>query len=65
MRVLAYSPEWFDRLVAFLKANWAPSHALYDRPLFDWQYRTDRATDSLMVVEQDALLGVLGGIPAR
>jgi GNAT superfamily N-acetyltransferase len=63
MKMLVYEDAWFERVVHFLRANWARHHALYDRELFDWQYRTDYRRDSLMLVDQDRIQGFLGNIP--
>jgi len=65
MQIASYSPEHFPAVVAFLRENWAAKHALYDRALFDWQYRTAKSNNSLVVVEEGRVLAFLGNIPGR
>jgi GNAT superfamily N-acetyltransferase len=65
MEILPYQSTDFDRVVAFLRENWAGSHPLYDRALFDWQYRTATASASLLVVDEGRVVGFLGTMPGR
>lgn len=65
MRILPYADEWFQPLVAMLRTNWAGTHPLYDKTLFDWQYRTQRQPESLLAVDGEEVVGFLGNIPGR
>jgi GNAT superfamily N-acetyltransferase len=64
MKILPYPDSDFSALVQFLQANWAPCHALYDKRLFDWQYRTGQSENSLLVVDGHRILAFLGNVPA-
>jgi hypothetical protein len=66
MELRPYEPDDHARLVEFLKVAWAPSHAVYDRRLFDWQYRVDTHPGaSMLAVEEGRVVGFLGGIPGQ
>jgi GNAT superfamily N-acetyltransferase len=62
MQISPYRPSDFDRVVEFLRDNWSAEHPVYDRALFDWQYRGGSA--SLLVEEDDGrVVGFLGNVP--
>lgn len=58
-----YSNKDFDSLVFFLKNNWAENHVLYNKALFDWQYRIDQNSASLVWRDGGRIIGFLGNIP--
>ena len=65
MKVIPYEAGWFEQVVQFLKENWAPRHALFERKLFDWQYYAHNQQNSLILIEGNAVRGFLGVIPAQ
>lgn len=66
MKIIPYEDSFFDPLVQFLKKNWAVQHAIYDKSLFNWQYRIkeEEATDSFLVLKEEKIIGFLGNIPS-
>lgn len=67
MKIVNYCDSDFEELVAFLQKNWAPKHAIYDKTLFDWQYRIheDDNCQSLLLKENESIIGFLGNIPSE
>lgn len=66
MEIIPYSDKHFASLTAFLKNNWAPSHSIYSKCLFDWQYGgpVGKASASLLLLDgTGAIQGFLGVIP--
>lgn len=61
--ITKYSNIHFNQLVTFLKKNWAHTHTLYDKNLFDWQYRINGRIESLIVFDDKTIVGFLGNIP--
>lgn len=65
MEIVPYSDEHFEQLVAFLRENWAINHSLYEKVLFDWQYKgpsSDKANGLILLNDRD-ICGYVGGIP--
>jgi hypothetical protein len=67
LKIIPYKDQYFDALVQYLKVNWAPKHAIYDKNLFDWQYRIEDNLDSAsyLLLNGDRITGFLGNIPSR
>ncbi len=67
MKIVNYSDSDFEELVSFLQKNWAPKHAIYDKSLFDWQYRIHEEDNcqSLLMKENGSIVGFLGNIPSK
>ncbi|WP_422658564.1 GNAT family N-acetyltransferase [Paenibacillus sp. EC2-1] len=65
MEIIHYNDSYFEELVRFLKNNWAENHPIYDKMLFDWQYRIDHDHDSncQLLVKDGKIIGFLGNIP--
>lgn len=66
MKIIPYKDEYFDALVQYLKVNWAPQHAIFDKSLFNWQYRIKGSLDSAsyLLLDGDNVSGFLGNIPS-
>ncbi len=64
MEVEHYKNSDFEELVSFLQKSWAPQHAIYDKTLFDWQYRIheEDQCQSLLLKDKGAIVGFLGNI---
>lgn len=65
MEIIHYTDNYFDRLVVFLKSNWALNHIIYNKEIFDWQYGgpIGDVTNSLIIIDKNQILGFLGCIP--
>lgn len=64
---MGYQDSDFESLIQFLKANWSEQHAIYDKALFDWQYRIHEGNlaESLLLKDNDEIVGFLGNIPGE
>lgn len=58
-----YKNNDFPELVSFLKNNWAQNHVLYNKDLFDWQYRIRETQASFLMREGNSIIAFLGNIP--
>jgi len=65
MEIIEYSEQYFEKLIAFLRKNWSPNHSLYDKQLFDWQYKGVYENNALgyLLVEKGDVKGFVGGVP--
>ena len=65
MEIIPYNDSFFEKLIIFLRKNWADEHAIYDKPLFDWQYKgpMNDTPCAFLVTENDRVCGFLGGVP--
>lgn len=62
--IVPYRDDNFDAVILFLKKNWAPEHVLYQKELFDWQYRIEKQENaSRLLMDGDRIIGFLGNIP--
>jgi len=67
MEITHYNESHFDRLIEFLRVNWAENHSVYERALFDWQYKgsSQESVYGLMLVDGTNIKGFLGGVPYK
>ncbi|MGP0576342.1 GNAT family N-acetyltransferase [Paenibacillus peoriae] len=67
IELIRYNDSHFEELMRFLKENWAPNHAIYDKALFNWQYRVNAQGESVsqLLVQEDQIIGFLGNIPGH
>ncbi|MCL9662464.1 GNAT family N-acetyltransferase [Paenibacillus hunanensis] len=67
MEVVHYKDSDFEELISFLKKSWAPQHAIYDKSLFDWQYRVHEEDPclSLLLKDEKTIIGFLGNISSN
>lgn len=67
MKIVKYSDNDFQPLIEFMEMNWAPKHAIYDKALFDWQYRIHEGNliESLLLKDDGVIVGFLGVIPGN
>ncbi|UOF91398.1 GNAT family N-acetyltransferase [Fodinisporobacter ferrooxydans] len=73
MLIRKYTNEDYGKVISFLQANWALTHALYDKRIFDWQYLVAQKQqqginhaseqESLVILKEDKIVGFLGIIP--
>jgi GNAT superfamily N-acetyltransferase len=65
MKIVSYEERHFPAVIDLLRANWAASHALYEKCLFDWQHRVVRGAGACLMVEgNQELAAFLGVIPS-
>ncbi|ALA44189.1 MULTISPECIES: GNAT family N-acetyltransferase [Paenibacillus] len=67
MEIVKYKDSDYESLVAFMRINWSPEHAIYNKELFDWQYRIDEngLSESLLLIDNGCIEGFLGVIPSE
>ncbi|WP_179030817.1 GNAT family N-acetyltransferase [Paenibacillus kribbensis] len=67
MEIVKYRDSDYESLVAFMRINWSPEHAIYNKELFDWQYRIDEngLSESLLLIDNGCIEGFLGVIPGE
>jgi hypothetical protein len=65
MDIVQYEDRYYDSLIIFLKNNWSCAHKIYDKAIFDWQYKgpLNKNPCAYIVLHKNHIKGFLGGIP--
>ena len=65
LKIVPYNESHFEQLINFLRHSWAANHTVYDKVLFDWQYKGPSMSEAIgfVLISDTGINGFIGGVP--